>query len=49
MGYWLRLYIPLDTKWVISALLFLANLLTSTEKTQSKPGEKLQKYTINLG
>jgi len=25
------------------------NLLTSTEKTKSKPGEQPQKYTINLG
>jgi len=25
------------------------NLLTSTEKTISKPGEHPQKYTINLG
>jgi len=48
-GYWLRFYIQLDTKQVISEMLFLANLLTSTEKTKSKPGEQPQKYTINLG
>jgi len=29
-------------------MLFPANLLTSTEKTKSKPGEQPQKYTINL-
>ena len=29
--------IPLDTKYVISQMLFPANLLTSTEKTKSKP------------
>jgi len=33
---------------VISEMLFLANPLTSTEKTKSKPGETPQKYTINL-
>jgi len=48
-GYWVRFYIQLDTKQVISEMLFLANLLTSTEKTKSKPGEQPQKYTINLG
>jgi len=36
-GYWF--YIWLDTKQVILEMLFLANLLTSTEKTKSKPGE----------
>jgi len=39
IGYWLRFYIPLDTKYVILEMLFPANLLTSTEKTKSKPGE----------
>jgi len=33
---------------VISEMLFPANLLTSTEKTKSKPGEQPQKYTIKL-
>ena len=33
--YWLRFYIPLDTKHVISEMLFPANLLTSTQKTKS--------------
>jgi len=41
-------YIPLDTKQVISEMAFLANLLTSTEKTKSKPGEQPQKYTTNV-
>jgi len=30
-------------------MLFLANRLTSIQKTKSKPGEQPQKYTINLG
>jgi len=47
--YELRFYIPFDTKQVISDMLFPANLLTSTEKTTSKPGETITKYTINLG
>jgi len=38
-----RFYIPLDTKWVISDMLFPANLLTSTEQTKSKPGETTSK------
>jgi len=38
-----------STQNVISEILFLANLLTSTEKTKAKPGEQPQKYTINLG
>jgi len=38
-GYWLRFYIPIDTKQVILEMLFLAilYLLTSPEKTKSKP------------
>jgi len=28
-------------------MLFVANLLTSTQKTKSKPGEQPQKYTLN--
>jgi len=48
-GYWLRFYIPFDTKYVILEMLFLVNLLTSTEKTKSKPEDQPQKYTINLG
>ena len=39
----LRFYIPLDTTEVISEMLFPANLLTSTEKTKSKPGERTTK------
>ena len=35
-GYWLRFYIPLDIKQVISEMLFLSNHLASTEKTKSK-------------
>ena len=42
-GYWLRSYIPLDTNQIISEMLFLANLLTSTEKTKPKPREQPQK------
>jgi len=30
-------------------MLFLDDLLTSTEKTNSETGEQPQKYTINLG
>ena len=36
IGYWLTLYVPLNTKQVISDTLFPANLLTSTKKTKSK-------------
>ena len=32
----LALYIPLNTKYVISEMLFPANLLTGTEKTKRK-------------
>jgi len=45
----LRFYIPLDTKQVISEMLFPANLLTSTERTKSKPGETTSKIYKKLG
>jgi len=46
----LRFYIPLDTKQVISKMLFPANLLTSTEKTKLKiRRNNYKKHTINLG
>jgi len=40
-----NVYMPLDTKWVISEMHFPANLLASTDKTKPKPGETTQKYT----
>ena len=52
----LRFYIPLDTKWVISEMLFPANLSTSTPiswlvlRKQNQNQEKQpQKYTVSLG
>jgi len=38
---------PLDTKQVISGMLFPANLLANTEKTKSKKKETITKNTIN--
>jgi len=43
-----RFYIPLNTKWVISDMLFPANLFTSTEQTKSKPGETTSKIYNKL-
>jgi len=39
----LRFYIPLDAKQVILEMLFPAKLLTSSENTKSKPGERTAK------
>jgi len=44
----LRFNIPLDTKQVILETLFLANLLASTEKTNSKSGETITKSKPRL-
>jgi len=44
----LRFNIPLDTKQVILETLFPANLLASTEKTNSKSGETITKSKPRL-
>jgi len=44
-----RFNVPLDTKQVISEMLFPANLLASTEKINIKAGRKNHNNVINLG
>jgi len=45
----LKFNTPLDTKWVISEMLFQTNVLVSIEKIKIKLGRKNHNNIINIG